>query len=156
MPGSSDTLRSGTQRPGERRQPPALTIRDRIRLQARALSVLMRGVAHRMNNVLALCSAQAQLLETRDVELTASAKSLRGSLARGGRIMQLVGEVLEFADAFDREGRVVPMSSSLAPLLQELGDVLLLEKGGARYPVRVEASSKVRVSATRSDLLVAI
>ncbi|MEZ5989605.1 MAG: hypothetical protein R3F30_10840 [Planctomycetota bacterium] len=135
-------------------------------LQERALRVLLKGVVHRMNNLLAVQSSHAQLLSLRTrTGQPVDGRHLLDSIDRGNFAMSAVGALLELPgsrdqrfevhepDAFLRGPSTEARTLCLGSFLRALEDVVLLERHGQRLPLDVQAALQVYGRLTRGPLL---
>lgn len=162
-----------------RRSPAPMVDRDTLlRLQERALRFLVRGVVHRMNNVLAVFSSHAQLLKIRASRIrdegrgaTPGEREVRHLLQtvdQGDATMVLLGSLLRLPGL--RSERLHPRAPGegiegdrqenscvcLGTFLRSLEDVLLCEAQGQRYPVRIHADLQVYSAISSSALLLIV
>ena len=162
-------------------RPPQIEELDRevlLRLQERSLRFLVRGVVHRMNNLLAVFSSHAQLLKIRADQTRQEGRirapgerevhHLLQTVDQGDSAMILIGSLLRLPGV--RAERLHPLNGteklkgdpreasgvSLGSFLRSLEDVLLCETQGQRFPVRIHAELQVYSSIAPSSLLLVV
>ncbi len=149
-----------------------------LRLQERALRFLVRGVVHRMNNVLAVFSSHAQLQKIRTSRTRQEGRShsagerevqhLLQSVDQGEATMNLLGSLLRlpglspekvhpFHGAKSLKGDLHHTSGiCLGTFFRSLEEVLLCESQGQRFPVQIHADLQVYASVSPSALLLIV
>ena len=149
-----------------------------LRLQERALRYLVRGVVHKMNNLLAVFSSHAQLLKIRADQMRQEGRGrtpaerevnhLLQTVDQGDSAMVLLGSLLRLPGV--RAERLHPLNPadilkgdpressgvSLGSFLRSLEDVLLCESQGQRFPVQIHADLQVYSSIAPSALLLVV
>ncbi len=146
------------------------------RLEERALGFLLRGVIHKLNNVFAVFSSHTQLLALRKElgqksQVTRDTTVLQSSLAKGAKVMDILGSLLNLdredsrrcpktqeslGMLMEESGRSEQSKICLGPLMKSLSDLLLCEIKGERYPVTVVSEPQVYVCTERSSLIALI
>jgi hypothetical protein len=121
----------------------------------KVLCFLLRGVVHKLNNVLSVFSNMTQIMELRGAGSSAMQSrrdlaALNGSVRSGTSVVQLLGLLVP-----NRSQQEALESICVGPLLQDLAHALLCENRGLRFPVLVESEPQIYLRSSRRALICA-